>query len=177
VKPIQQEGFTLVELMIVVAIVGILAAIALPAYQDYMIRARVTEGLELAADAKARLATGCASPSDLAATAADWNAQAAAMGTLSKYVASVLMDNLNGEITITYRNNVGGLGAADVLRLTPYIVDGGAPTQLGASYAAGTTGTLDWSCASATSATAASRNMPPVAIGTVPAKYAPAECR
>ena len=54
----QQSGFTLIELMIVVAIIGILAAVALPAYQDYTTRAKVTEGLVLASSAKASIAEG-----------------------------------------------------------------------------------------------------------------------
>ncbi len=51
-----QKGFTLIELMIVIAIIGILAAIAIPAYQDYVIRSQVTEGLNLAGDLKAAIA-------------------------------------------------------------------------------------------------------------------------
>ncbi len=61
VKRNLQKGFTLIELMIVVAIIGILAAIALPAYQDYTVRAKVTEGLQMAASAKLAVAETAAS--------------------------------------------------------------------------------------------------------------------
>ena len=66
-----QQGFTLIELMIVVAIIGILAAVAIPAYQDYTIRARVTEGLGLAASAKTTVAENAASGSQFDAGCGD----------------------------------------------------------------------------------------------------------
>ena len=98
-----QKGFTLIELMIVVAIIGILAAIAIPAYQDYTIRAQVSEGMNLAAAAKAAVAETFlnrgAAPANR--TAAGMSANAA--DTQGKYVSSV--EVTNGVILITYGGN------------------------------------------------------------------------
>ena len=112
-----QKGFTLIELMIVVAIIGILAAIAIPAYQDYTIRAQVTEGLNLAAAAKTAVAETFASNQTWPATNAAAGLSVAA-NINGKYVTQVLVLG-GGQIQITYGNQATAI-AGKTMTLTPY---------------------------------------------------------
>jgi len=109
-----QQGFTLIELMIVIAIIGILAAIALPAYQDYTVKAKVSEGPSLAGSAMTAAAVAC-SEASLSATSADANAAWGLPATASisgNYVASILgavttaqTATVDGVVTVTITYN------------------------------------------------------------------------
>jgi type IV pilus assembly protein PilA len=178
-RRIAPRGFTLIELMITVAIVGILAAVALPAYQDYITRARISEGLILATQAKLTVGEITPNATDLANAAQRFNAQGNNTGASSKYVSSIQVDGETGMITIAFNpTNVGGVRAGgNTITLTPYVNAAADPVQLKTALAAGTTGPMSWGCASSTSATANARKLPPLTAGTLPARFVPPECR
>ena len=151
-----QQGFTLIELMIVVAIIGILAAVALPAYQDYTVRAKVTEGLSLAASAKTAVSENAANGSPFGS---GWTAPNA-----TDSVDSVAIAADTGEITITYKTKVAAAGANKLI-LAPR--DGANPLELNKPP---TTGSITWNCNSKASGAAGT-------TGTLEGKNVPAECR
>jgi type IV pilus assembly protein PilA len=175
-----QRGFTLIELMIVVAIIGLLAAIALPAYQDYTIRTRVLEGITLADSAKVSMAAeAIVSSGDLDRVAKAWNAQAANKGANSKYVESVLVDPQSGEISIIFKSTMVGVAPTEnLLIISPFVrVNGNVIKPLRNALAAGESGVVDWACSSKTQQTAILYGMTGASLGTMQPKFVPSVCR
>jgi type IV pilus assembly protein PilA len=164
-----QQGFTLIELMIVVAIIGILAAIAIPAYQDYTIRAQVSEGMTLAAAAKTAISESFSDKGEAPATRVIAGMTLAATDTSGNYVVSVAV--LNGAITITYGNEANLSIAAESLTLTPYeSPDLSVVWRCGFAVAPAGTALMGTAGAGVTAA-----YVPPSA-GMLP-KYLPSACR
>ena len=174
-KRFMQKGFTLIELMIVVAIIGILAAVALPAYQDYTIRAKVSEAVIAGSSVKSLFSeafqTDGTTGLDNAATA--YAAVPVAQKT-SKYVQNITTAAKTPWTIIVELEANAGNGI-------PTTLDGKtitfSPNVNGVTPVATSTGAVDWACGSVTTLTAKARNLTNVTAGTLLATYAPSECR
>ena len=167
-----QKGFTLIELMIVVAIIGILAAIAIPAYQDYTIRAQVSEGLNLAAAAKAAVAEYYLNRGKAPANRLAAGMSATDTDTSGKYVKSIGV--ANGTILITYGNEANSVltTGPQTLGLTPYETpDRSVAWRCGAAPIPANTNPLG------TGSTAVAVYDGGTLAGTTMQKYLPAACR
>ena len=159
-----QKGFTLIELMIVVAIIGILAAVALPAYQDYTVRARVSEVILAASSCRTAITDTVQN-----APVVNGNIETALAASCDvKPTKMVKSGSANVDGVITVVGDEGGIGgdttaAANSIEMIPYWDNAGTPAKLVGATAGGKTIT-EWRCG-------------PAATNPMPLKYLPGSCK